>query len=82
VLSAVHFNNQVSFTANEIADVTAHRLLPYKFMPIDLPAADAIPESFFRVCLIDAQSSCDSDRLAIWATHCLPLTRIASQSDL
>jgi hypothetical protein len=32
--------------------------------------------------LIDAQSSCDSDRLAIWATHCLPLTRIASQSDL
>jgi hypothetical protein len=34
-------------------------------MPIDLPVANSIPEHGFRVCLIDAQPSRDSDYLAI-----------------
>jgi hypothetical protein len=54
MLSAVHFNNQKSFTANEIAYVIGDRFLPHKFMSVDLPIANAIPENGFRVRLIDA----------------------------
>jgi hypothetical protein len=71
VLPAVHFNDDKSFATNEIADVIAYRLLPYKLIPIDLAVANAVPKNGFRVCLIDAQASRDSDHLAIWATHCL-----------
>ena len=70
MLSAIHLNNEKPFAANEITDVVAYRLLPYKFMPIDLSATNTIPEDCFRVRLIDAQPSRDSDHLAIWATHC------------
>ena len=71
VLSAVDFDYKKSFAANEVADVTGYRLLPYKFMSTNLPVANTIPENGFRICLIDAQSSRDSDHFAIWATHCL-----------
>ena len=70
MLPAVHFNNQKSFAANEIADVTAYRFLPHKFMPINLPVTNTIPENCLRVGLIDAQPSRDSDQLPIWPTHC------------
>jgi hypothetical protein len=49
VLSTIDFNNQKSFTAHEIADIAAYRLLPHKFMSIDLSVANAIPENNFRV---------------------------------
>jgi hypothetical protein len=71
VLSAIDFNNEKLLAANEIADVTTYRLLPYKFMSVDLPVADAIPKNGFGVCLADAQPSRDSDHLPIWAAHCL-----------
>jgi hypothetical protein len=77
VLSAVHLNNKKSFAANEIADITANRLLPHKFMPIDLTAANAIPQDCLRIRLIDAQLPRDSDHLPILSAHCLALTRIA-----
>ena len=57
VLSAVNFNNDKSFPADEIADVTAYGLLSYKFMPFDLPVANAVPENSFRIRLIGAQLS-------------------------
>jgi hypothetical protein len=40
-------------------------------MPVDLAVANAIPENCFRVGLIDAQLSRDSDCLPIWPAHCL-----------
>jgi hypothetical protein len=49
VLSTIDFNNQKSFTAHEIADIAAYRLLSHKFMSIDLSVANAIPENNFRV---------------------------------
>jgi len=52
VLPAVHFDNQKSFPANEIADVTAYGLLSYKFLPIDLSVPNTIPKYCFRVRLI------------------------------
>jgi len=85
VLPAIDFNDQKPFAANEITDVTAYRLLANKFMPVNLAIADAIPEDSFRVSLIHAQSSRDSDRLAIWATHCLaphPETPLRAASNL
>ena len=54
VLPAVRFDDQTSITADEITDETTNRLLPYKFMSVDLPIANTIPENGFRVCLIDA----------------------------
>ena len=85
MLSAVNFNDKKSFAANEVADVTGYRLLSDKFMSINLPVANTIPENGFRVCLIDAQSSRDSDHFAIWATHCLaphPEAPLRAASDL
>jgi hypothetical protein len=85
VLSAVNFNNDKSFPADEIADVTAHGLLSNKFMPFDLPVANAIPENSFRIRLIGAQLSRDSDHLPIWSTHCHaphPETPLRAVSDL
>src|SRR5258708_39819604 len=82
VLSAVNLNYEKSFAADEITDVTAYRLLPNKFMSVDLPVANPIPESCFRIRLIDAQPSRDSDHLPIGSAHCPALTRIAPQSDL
>jgi len=54
MLPAVHFNDQKPLAANKITDETAYRLLPYKFMSVDLPVAKAIPEDRFRIGLIDA----------------------------
>ena len=85
VLPAVHFNDQKSFAANKITDVAAYRLLPYKLVSVDLPVTNTIPENGFRVCLIDAQRSRDSDRLPIWPTHCPaphPETPLRAVSDL
>jgi hypothetical protein len=85
MLTAVNFNDDKSFTADEIADVVAYRLLPYKFVSAHLPVANAIPENRFRVGLIDAQPSRDSDRLPIWPTHCHaphPETPLRAVSDL
>jgi hypothetical protein len=85
VLSAIDLNYEKLLAANEIADVTTYRFLPYKFMSIDLSVANAIPESGFRVCLIDAQPSRDSDHLSIWAAHCLaphPEAPLRAASDL
>jgi hypothetical protein len=39
MLPAVNLDDYQSFAADEIADVTAYRLLPYKLMPIDLAVA-------------------------------------------
>jgi hypothetical protein len=85
VLPAVYFDDDPSFATNEIADVFAYRLLPYKFMPVDLPVANTIPENCFRVCLIDSQLPRDSDHLTIWTTHCHaphPETSLRDASDL
>ncbi len=73
VLSAVDLNDQTPFSTNEIADVTQYRFLPDELMPVDLPVADAIPENYFRVRLINTQSSCDSDGFVVAAAHCLAL---------
>ena len=54
VLSAVNFNNEKSFAADEITDVVAYRLLPYKFIPADLAVTNTIPQDCFRVRLVDA----------------------------
>jgi hypothetical protein len=85
VLATVNLNDEKSFAANEITNVTAYRLLPYKFMPADLAAANAIPQNRFRVRLIDAQPSRDSGHFAIWATHCVaphPEAPLRATSDL
>src|SRR5258708_12096031 len=39
-------------------------------MSVDLPVANPIPESCFRIRLIDAQPSRDSDHLPIWSAPC------------
>jgi hypothetical protein len=54
VLTAIDFNDQSSFSADKVADVTEYWHLPDELVPIDLPVADAIPEDCFRVRLIDA----------------------------
>jgi len=59
VLSAVDLNDDQPFAANEIADVIIDRLLSSKFMSIDLPVADAIPENLFRAGLIETQAPRD-----------------------
>jgi hypothetical protein len=71
VLSTVNLDDQKPFAADEIADVVEYRLLPHKFIPIDLPVTNAIPKNRLRVGLIDAQLSRDSGRLPIWPAHCL-----------
>jgi len=43
VLAAIHLNNELPLTANEVADVSAYRHLPREFVAVDLSVADAIP---------------------------------------
>src|SRR5439155_17936007 len=67
------------------ADVTEYWHLSDDLVPIDLPVTDSIPEDDLRVCLIDAQPSCDSDSFFIAATHCPahhPETPLRAISDL
>jgi hypothetical protein len=71
VLSAIDLNDDQPFAADEIADVIVDRLLSNKFVSIDLPVADAIPENRFRIGLIETQAPRDPCRSSIWATHCL-----------
>jgi hypothetical protein len=54
VLTAVDLDYQKPLAANEIADVTAYRLLPNKLVPTDLAVTNPTPENGFRICLIDA----------------------------
>jgi hypothetical protein len=70
-LAAIHLNNKQPVTANEIANVIAYRLLAYKFIAINLPITNSIPENSFRVRLSDAQTSRDPDCPPIWSAHCL-----------
>jgi hypothetical protein len=45
--------------------------LPDKLTLTDLAVTNTIPKNCFRVRLIDAQLSRDSNGLPIWPTHCL-----------
>jgi hypothetical protein len=69
VLPTVDFNNQSSFSADKVADVTKYRLLPYELVPVDLAIADSIPQNYFRIRLVGSQPSCDSDCLFVVAPH-------------
>ena len=70
VLTTIDFDNETLFTANEVADVTSNGLLPDKLVAIDPPVTNPIPEDCLCVRLIDAEPSCESDKLFIVATHC------------
>jgi len=54
VLPTIDFDDQVEFTADKVADVTADRHLSREFVPVDLAIADTIPEEYFGIGLIDA----------------------------
>ena len=58
VLSAIHFDHDLLFSADEVADVAADRHLPRKLVAVDLTIADTIPENGFRIRLVGAQASC------------------------
>jgi hypothetical protein len=70
MLSAIDLDDQIEFSANEVADVAADRNLPDKLVSIDLPIANTIPENRLCVRLIDPQSPCDSGGLFTTAAHC------------
>jgi hypothetical protein len=71
MLSAIDLDDQMEFSANEVADLATDRNLPDKLISIDLPIANTIPENRLCVSLIDPQSPCDSGGLFTAATHCL-----------
>jgi len=47
MLSAIHFDDQSTFAANEIHDVTSYRLLPNKLESTKLTSAQFIPQQQF-----------------------------------
>ena len=47
VLTAIDFDDETLFTANEIDDVGADRLLTDEFVPIERAGAQAIPQARF-----------------------------------
>ena len=55
MLSAVDFNNQLSFEANEIDNVRRDRILPTKFESAELACAQILPELSFGIDLVPAQ---------------------------
>jgi hypothetical protein len=81
VLSPIDVNNDKLFSANEVADVAADWLLPDEFISIDLSIPDTVPELRFCVGLVGL-SLRDMRVLPILPRIAMPLTRIASQSDL
>jgi hypothetical protein len=55
MLTSIDFDDKQLFAADEVADVAADRLLSDKFISIDLPVTNAIPELRFGVSLVGAQ---------------------------
>jgi hypothetical protein len=49
VLPAIHFDNELSLTANEIAKVRIDRRLSHKFVATILPGAQMLPKFRFGV---------------------------------
>jgi hypothetical protein len=83
MLSAIDLDDQIEFSANEVADVAADRNLPDKLVSIDLPIANTIPENRLCVRLIDPAIALRFG----WSFHCghaLPCPSPGSQerSDL
>jgi hypothetical protein len=76
VLSAIDFNDQTPFPADEIRDVGPNRLLPDEFHSIKRTRTESIPKPLFRDRGISAQPRRFTYLCNFCATHeAAPLTR-------
>jgi hypothetical protein len=60
MLTAIDFDNQIFFTANEIVDITADRSLPYEFEPTESSPTQGMPKLHLGIAEIPAQFSQDN----------------------
>jgi hypothetical protein len=57
MLTTIHFDDQMSFAANQVNNIGADGLLPNKFMPIQRPRTETMPQRIFGVSRIAPQPS-------------------------
>jgi len=74
VLTPIHFDNQLAFSAGKISKVAAYRKLSHEFVAIQSAVSQFHPKSTFGVVVRLTQTPCPFRCRDLWSTHALPLT--------
>ena len=72
MLTAIDFDDQARFKADEIDDVAAHRDLPAKFQTGALPISEGPPKAALSMGLMPSQMSGAASRLIFMSPLTLP----------